>query len=396
MAGYKPRETALWLGDSSVTLAGSSMGYLNNSPNLSECENYRNLSECEDYRSNHTLHLVGYSILFPLGLFLNTLALWIFLRYLHLRSVVSIYMFNLALSDLLFTLSLPLRLYYYDHHHWPFGKLLCQVSGSLFQINMYGSCIFLMCINLDRYVAIVHPLRWRHLRRRKVARLVCLGVWALILMGSVPAALIHVSNDCWYGGHAVSRCFEAFSAWERRLFPLIILAEVLGFLVPLLFVVYGSARIFRELCRGSRSYSDSTKQVGGRRRKTVRLLVVNLIIFIICFVPYNLALAIYGLLRAHVIEASKGTVGAVRQVLVVTILLASMNCTLDPLVYYFSTEGFRNTFKGLRKGQTWDCEPKTLNTVKGKSKTQNCPHGDHTFPSSRTTFLNHHIQDSAV
>nr|XP_033779674.1 lysophosphatidic acid receptor 5 [Geotrypetes seraphini]XP_033779675.1 lysophosphatidic acid receptor 5 [Geotrypetes seraphini]XP_033779676.1 lysophosphatidic acid receptor 5 [Geotrypetes seraphini]XP_033779677.1 lysophosphatidic acid receptor 5 [Geotrypetes seraphini]XP_033779678.1 lysophosphatidic acid receptor 5 [Geotrypetes seraphini]XP_033779679.1 lysophosphatidic acid receptor 5 [Geotrypetes seraphini]XP_033779680.1 lysophosphatidic acid receptor 5 [Geotrypetes seraphini]XP_03377968 len=360
-------------------------------PNTSQ-----NLSKCEDYRSNHTLHLAGYSILFPLGLFLNILALWIFLRYLHLRSVVSIYMFNLALSDLLFTLSLPLRLYYYSHHNWPFGKVLCQVNGSLFQINMYGSCIFLMCINLDRYVAIVHPLRWRHLRRPKVARLVCLGVWALILMGSVPAALIHVSNDCRYKDRKISRCFEAFSAWERSLFPLIILVEVLGFLLPLLFVVYGSARIFWELCRGGGSYSDGSKQVGGRRQKTVRLLVVNLIIFIICFVPYNLTLATYGLLRAHVIEAGKGTVGAVRQALVVTILLASMNCTLDPLVYYFSTEGFRNTFKGLRQGQTWNCEPKVLNTVLGKGKTENGAHRDQRLPSTSITLLNRQIQDSAV
>ncbi|XP_069506787.1 lysophosphatidic acid receptor 5 [Ambystoma mexicanum] len=330
-----------------------------------------NLSFCEDYRFNHGLHLVGYSVIFSFGLLFNVLALWIFLRYLRLKSVVSIYMFNLALSDLLFTLSLPLRLFYYSQHHWPFGTVLCQLSGSLFQINMYGSCLFLMCINLDRYVAIVHPLRWRHLRRPKVARLVCIAVWILILVSCIPAARIHVSNDCRYQNGSISRCFEGFSTWEKEVLPLMVLAEIVGFLLPLGAVVYGSCRIFRELCR-----SGGTQSV--RRQKTIRLLIVNLAIFVVCFVPYNTTLAAYGLLKANVVKSTATTRSSVRQVLVVTVLLASLNCTLDPLVYYFSTEGFRNTFKRLRMGQGWDSEGGTDRTLVRRSGTtrSNSSNGD--------------------
>ncbi|XP_078507690.1 lysophosphatidic acid receptor 5 [Lissotriton helveticus] len=330
-----------------------------------------NLSVCENYRFNHKLHLVGYSVIFSFGLLFNVLALYIFLRYLKLKSVVSIYMFNLAISDLLFTLSLPLRLYYYSQHHWPFGTLLCQLSGSLFQINMYGSCLFLMCINVDRYVAIVHPLRWRHLRRPKVARLVCIAVWVLILMGSIPAARIHLSNDCRYANGSISRCFEGFSTWEKSVLPLIVLAEILGFLLPLATVAYGSGRIFRELCR-----AGGTQSV--RRQKTIRLLIVNLAIFVVCFVPYNTTLAIYGMMKANVVKVGDDTRSLVRQVLVVTVLLASLNCTLDPLIYYFSTEGFRNTFKRLRMGQGWDSEGGTDRTLVRRSGTtrSNSSNGD--------------------
>ncbi|XP_006124224.2 lysophosphatidic acid receptor 5 [Pelodiscus sinensis] len=309
------------------------------------------LEQCKDYSANHRLHLVGYSLIFVAGLMLNAMALWVFLRYLHLKSVVSIYMFNLAMSDLLLTLSLPLRLYYYSYQHWPFGNFLCQVSGSLFQINMYGSCLFLMCINLDRYIAIVHPLRWRHLRRPKLARLLCLVVWVLILLGSIPAALVHGSSSCRKGNQTVSLCFESFTdvLWQKRIFPLIILAELLGFLLPLSSVTYCSIRIFWTLCQTSGTQSL-------RQKKTIRLLVVNLVIFIICFVPYNTTLAAYGMIKAHVIQAEPPVRDSVRQVLIVTVLLASMNCSLDPLIYYFNTEGFRNTFKKLRRGQAWDSE----------------------------------------
>uniref|UniRef100_A0A7N9CJV9 Lysophosphatidic acid receptor 5 n=1 Tax=Macaca fascicularis TaxID=9541 RepID=A0A7N9CJV9_MACFA len=185
---------------------------------------------CPDYRPTHRLHLVVYSLVLAAGLPLNALALWVFLRALRVHSVVSVYMCNLAASDLLFSLSLPLRLSYYALHHWPFPDLLCQTAGAIFQMNMYGSCIFLMLINVDRYAAIVHPLRLRHLRRPRVARLLCLGVWAFILVFAVPAARVHRPSRCRYRDLEVRLCFESFSdeLWKGRLLPLVLLAEALG------------------------------------------------------------------------------------------------------------------------------------------------------------------------
>lgn len=297
---------------------------------------------CPDYRATHRLHMVVYSLVLAAGLPLNALALWVFLRMLRVHSVVSVYMCNLAASDLLFTLSLPVRLSYYVLHHWPFPDLLCQTSGAIFQMNMYGSCIFLMLINLDRYAAIVHPLRLRHLRQPRVARRVCLGVWALILVFAVPAARVHQPSSCIYQNSTVRLCFESFrdELWKGRLLPLVLLAEVLGFLLPLAAVVYSSGRVFWTLGRPDATQSQ-------RRRKTVRLLLANLVIFLLCFVPYNATLAFYGLLRGNLVVGSPSARDQVRRVLVVLVLLTGANCVLDPLVYYFSAEGFRNTLRGL-------------------------------------------------
>nr|XP_027806930.1 lysophosphatidic acid receptor 5 [Marmota flaviventris]XP_027806931.1 lysophosphatidic acid receptor 5 [Marmota flaviventris]XP_027806933.1 lysophosphatidic acid receptor 5 [Marmota flaviventris]XP_027806934.1 lysophosphatidic acid receptor 5 [Marmota flaviventris] len=297
---------------------------------------------CPDYRATHRLHMVVYSLVLAAGLPLNALAIWIFLRVLRVHSVVSVYMCNLAASDLLFTLSLPVRISYYALHYWPFPDLLCQTSGAIFQMNMYGSCIFLMLINLDRYAAIVHPLRLRHMRRSRVARRLCLGVWALILVFAVPAARVHRPSPCSYRGIEVRLCFESFSdeLWKGRLLPLVLLAEALGFLLPLAAVLYSSGRVFWTLARPDATQSQ-------RRRKTVRLLLANLVIFLLCFVPYNSTLAVYGLLRGNLVVASQEARDQVRGVLMVMVLLAGANCVLDPLVYYFSAEGFRNTLRGL-------------------------------------------------
>ncbi|XP_073409026.1 lysophosphatidic acid receptor 5 isoform X1 [Dendrobates tinctorius] len=304
--------------------------------------NHSDLDSCDAHtppRSRMVL-LVGYSLLMPLGVILNGVSLVVFLRWLRPLTVVSTFLCNLALSDLLFSLSLPLRIYYYANNHWPFGKFLCRLSGSIFHINMYGSCLFLFCINVDRYLAIVHPLRFRHLRRRKVARLTCLCVWLIIVSGSVPAALVHDSRDCWDGEEVIHRCFEGLSSWSTYLMPLLFIAEVIGFLLPLGAVLYGSCHVFWELCRASEGGRN-------RHRRTIRLLILNLIIFLFCFVPYNATLVSYGLLRAELVPDFWNLRPILKKILTVTVLLASTNCALDPLVYYFSTEGFRNTLSQM-------------------------------------------------
>lgn len=61
-------------------------------------------------------------------------------------------------------------------------------------------------------------------------------------------------------------CFESFGdeLWKGGLLPLLLLAEALGFLLPLAAVVYSSGRVFWTLAR-----PDATRSQ--RRRKTVRL-----------------------------------------------------------------------------------------------------------------------------
>ncbi|XP_063819852.1 lysophosphatidic acid receptor 5 [Pseudophryne corroboree] len=316
--------------------------------------NGSDLDNCDEHTppSSRTLLLVGYSLLFPLGVILNGVSLFVFLRWLRPLTVVGTFLCNLALSDLLFSLSLPLRIYYYANNHWPFGSFLCRLSGSIFHINMYGSCLFLFCINVDRYLAIVHPLRFRHLRRRRVARLTCLCVWLVIVSGSVPAAIVHNSKDCWNGHERVHRCFEGLSSWHGYLFPLLLVAEVIGFLMPLAAVLYGSCHVFWELCRAPEGGAQ-------RHRKTIRLLVINLSIFLFCFVPYNSTLVGYGLLRADLIRDRWDSKSTLKRILSITVLLASTNCAFDPLVYYFSTEGFRNTLSQMGKKKSTEKGPTT-------------------------------------
>lgn len=60
------------------------------------------------------------------------------------RTKAVIFMINLALADLVHILSLPLRIYYYFTHTWPFGRSICLFCFYLKFFNMYASIIFLV------------------------------------------------------------------------------------------------------------------------------------------------------------------------------------------------------------------------------------------------------------
>jgi len=319
--------------------------------NLSEPLECRNKSTdpCPDYINLHRVLLVGNCVIFAVGLGLNATALAIFAKFFKLTNNTVVYMVNLAVCDLLFTLALPLRIYYYAANAWGLGDVPCQLAGSLFQINLYGSCLFLACINVDRLLALVYPLRARHLRRPEMARWACAGVWLVILLGGVPVALAHDTSCCRNraSGRLEVRCFESFSsrAWKREIKPLVLLQFALSFVPPLGVVLYCSGRVLYELCQ------LKSTEAAGKRQKAIRLLVVNATIFVACFLPYNVILVVYTFLKtgANGPEAGGGErSGRVRLALQISMLLTSANCCLDPLVYYFSTEGFRNTFRVRR------------------------------------------------
>ncbi|GCC40770.1 hypothetical protein chiPu_0024479, partial [Chiloscyllium punctatum] len=201
---------------------------------------------CTDHELAHDLLLVWHGVVLAVGLPLNAVALAVFACLLARANQAVVYLANLAACDLLFTLALPFRLYFYAAGDWPFGDALCQAAGSLFQINLSGSCLFLAAINTDRCLALAYPLRFRHLRRPPVARRTCAAIWAAIVLGSVPVALAHDTSLCLgEGGRRERRCFEGFSdrAWRRELLPLVGAQFLLGFLLPLVVVLGCSGRV---------------------------------------------------------------------------------------------------------------------------------------------------------
>lgn len=80
------------------------------------------------------------------------------------------------------------------------------------------------------------------------------------------------------------------------------------------------------------------------KTKILKMIFVHLIIFCFCFVPYNINLILYSLMRTQTF-VNCSAVAAVRTMYPITLCIAVSNCCFDPIVYYFTSDTIQNSIK---------------------------------------------------
>ncbi|XP_061828365.1 lysophosphatidic acid receptor 6a [Nerophis lumbriciformis] len=316
----------------------------NGSLPLENVSNNWSCSKNDDFK--YPLYSSVFSLVFVVGLVTNVAAIYIFTCSLKLRNETTTYMMNLVVSDLIFVFTLPLRVFYFINRSWPFGRVLCKVSVSLFYTNMYGSILFLTCISVDRFLAIVHPFRSRTLRTKRNAKMVCVAVWALVLSGSLPTGFLLGTTSPEGNRANATYCFENFSSyqWKVHLSKVVIFIVTVGFMIPLLLNVCCSIMVLQTLWRPHKLSR------GGKlnKSKILRMIAVHLSIFCFCFIPYNVNLIFYSLVRTKTLKGCF-VESVVRTIYPIALCIAVSNCCFDPIVYYFTSSTIQNSFK--RKSQ---------------------------------------------
>ncbi|NWR78527.1 GPR55 protein, partial [Centropus unirufus] len=260
---------------------------------------------------------------FILGLVLNALALSVFCCFWKKQTKTSVYMINLALADVLLLLSLPLKLYYSTADA---PGLLCSFIESLYFVNTYGSIFIIVCITVDRYICIRFPFEGRANQSRKWAVLICCFIWAVAWLCSSPMYVFQKKDHF--------KCFNNMSeqAWSP---PIIVSLEIFGFLIPLTVMVFCSAQNIWILLNHKNQAKKKAEGSG-----SLRVIIINLVVFLVCFTPFHLAICLQCLVRQHVIVdcSLKQTISLFIQV---SMTLANMNCCLDAIFYYFAAKEFR-------------------------------------------------------
>ncbi|XP_053732580.1 chemerin-like receptor 2 [Synchiropus splendidus] len=200
-------------------------------------EEYADVDEAKDEpqqrETMHVISIVVYSVSFALGLVGNGIVIWV-TGCKCKRTVNSVWLFNLALADLVFVLFLPFSIdYIVRDFHWDFGLVMCKLNSFVSVMNMYASVLFLTVLSVDRYVSLVH-LDWsRRHRAVKRAWLVCGCVWTLAAALSCPALVFRDTVTF----HDKVLCFNNFHEQDRHTAAMrhAVLAAVrttMGFLLP--------------------------------------------------------------------------------------------------------------------------------------------------------------------
>nr|XP_040031189.1 cysteinyl leukotriene receptor 1 [Gasterosteus aculeatus aculeatus] len=295
----------------------------------------------DDFRNQ--VYSTSYSLITVLGLFGNGFALVVLLRTYRQSSPFHIYMLNLAVSDLLCVMTLPLRvLYYVNKGQWNQGDFLCRVSSYALYVNLYCSIYFMAAMSVTRFLAIVFPVQNMRLATETRARLVCGFVWVFICLMSSPFLM---SGQHFDPVTNKTKCFEPPNEdGVSRLVVLNYLSVVVGFAVPFLVILLCYAGIVRALL----SRTSSARRQQGTSARAIRMIVIVLLTFLICFMPYHVQRTIHLSFLSRT-DATCSEKVAMQKFVVVTLCLAASNSCFDPLLYFFSGEGFRTRLSSLHK-----------------------------------------------
>lgn len=300
------------------------------------------------YGFAHKFYPVVYSLVFVLAVIGNVLVLCVIRRYRNSQSggacafsLTDTFLLHLAISDLLLAFTLPLFAVQWAHH-WVFGLAVCKISGALFSMNRYSGILFLACISFDRYLAIVHAVSSGWKRNTCHAQFACAVIWVVCLgLSGVDIAFKQVEEvhtvdhrgpplcQMWYTGDSTQ--------WQVGLQ---LVSVSLGFGVPLLIMLYCYVQIFRSLCNATRR----------QRRKSLRLIISLVSVFVICWAPYNCFQLADSLQRLGVVSGDCHFTGALDIGTVITQSVGLSHCALNPLLYGFVGVKFRRELAKMCKG----------------------------------------------
>ncbi|XP_048022568.1 coagulation factor II (thrombin) receptor-like 1, tandem duplicate 2 [Megalobrama amblycephala] len=285
-----------------------------------------------------------YIIVFALGLPSNAMAIWVLLFRSKKLHPAAIYMGNLALADLMFVIWTPLKIaYHLKGNNWTFGEGMCKVLVGFFYGNMYCSILFITCLSVQRYWVCAHPLSQQR-KNNKFAIIVSVCIWIFIGVSTTPLYLdkqtVELSDlnitTC-HDVNVISR--ENFLSGNMFLdvqlpYYYFMVMAGLVFFIPMLIIIAAYILLLRSL--GNSTIEGSA---GKSRQRAVVLIVTVLITFLVCFIPSNVMLVVhYSLLRKGLFNNGYGFY-------ITTLCLASLNSCLDPFIYYYVSEEFREHVK---------------------------------------------------
>ncbi|KAI4802290.1 hypothetical protein KUCAC02_020138 [Chaenocephalus aceratus] len=136
--------------------------------------------------------VVVLSICFLLGVPGNIAVIILKPNWQHLSSLSQSLMLNLAISDLICLLPLPLWIYTLLYG-WTFGLVACKILTYLMYCVVYSSMLTVMVLSVQRYLQVVNlQTIFKCVGKRRLLVL----LWLVTMILSIPASVVpHVNKD---------------------------------------------------------------------------------------------------------------------------------------------------------------------------------------------------------
>ena len=284
-----------------------------------------------------------------LGFVGNLLVIIVVVSNKQMRNTTNALIINLAIADLVFiVVCVPFTAVTYAIPVWPFGSVFCKIYQYVIHVTAHASVYTLVLMSLDRYLAVVHPIRSMTVRTEQNAWIACAAAWTIICAVNAPmlaefdvyayeVGVDDLRSTCMNlkllagdeHGRVFYGCFFAFA----YVLPLSLVTVLYGFMIRRLLT--GNAATAASASGGSRRAEGQRA-----RRRVTRMVVVVVVIFGACWLPLHVIFIVqfFGTYPDTVLFIA---------VKIASCCLAYMNSCVNPILYAFLSENFRKSFRRL-------------------------------------------------
>ncbi|XP_028134502.1 QRFP-like peptide receptor [Diabrotica virgifera virgifera] len=315
--------------------------------------------------------LIVYGVTFILGLTGNILIIFTTFRYRRMKSVTNVFLSSLASSDLiLIIVCIPVKVAKLFSYTWEMGAVVCKGIHYMQYVSAICSVLTLTAISIERYYAIVHPMKAKYVCTISQAKKIILVIWILaIFLGAptlkaqnhLPVGKRNESNYCvrgWNDNPEMHKFHELYMFVLILVVPFFIMAFSYGLICwEISKVMERRSAMTGELNRTSEKHicqnaklietlhMNSVKRAKNARddttmvKQVICMLVTVVVLFAICWTPMLIdnVLTAYGVLPFMKFGTLKYMSNAFS-------LMAYFNSCINPIIYGFMSKSFRESF----------------------------------------------------
>ncbi|KAM4705082.1 C-C chemokine receptor type 3-like [Rhinophrynus dorsalis] len=282
-----------------------------------------------------------YYMVFTFSLLGNGLILFLLLKYETIKTVTNLFILNLVISDLLFTISLPFWAFYHSYE-WVFGDGMCKIMSSVFYTGFFSCILFLTMMTVDRYLAVVHAVSAARARKLLYVYLATIVIWIISIISTIPKYVFYGTREDVFAGmlcEETGYTAEEIEKWKKVGYYQQL---ILFFLIPLIVILYCYTLIVVKLFHTKMHNKD----------KAVKLIFVIVLAFFFCWTPYNVVIFLKTK-KMNLITFDSDCDTDIDYAFYICRNIAFFHCCINPFFYTFVGTKFRKHLSTIFGKRCW-------------------------------------------
>ncbi|XP_025899231.1 substance-P receptor [Nothoprocta perdicaria] len=284
------------------------------------------------------LWATAYALVVAVAVVGNAVVMWIILAHKRMRTVTNYFLVNLAFAEAsMAAFNTVVNFTYAVHNEWYYGLLYCKFHNFFPIAAVFASIYSMTAIALDRYMAIIHPLRPR---LSATATKVVIGViWLLAFLLAFPQGYYSVTAEL--PGRLV--CLVEWPEHDTNLYGKTyhFCMTILIYVLPLLVIgcAYTAVGITLWASEIPGDSSDRYHEQVSAKRKVVKMMIIVVCTFAFCWLPYHVYFTLQYFNPEWYLQRF------IQQVYLAIMWLAMSSTMYNPIIYCCLNDRFRVGFQ---------------------------------------------------